>query len=252
MKKYLRKITPLTFLWRKLKQVRLNWTQYQLTKISTPVEFVEFTKKHDYHKFLQYHESDRGAMRQVFLSICDHINLKFENRRFLELGPGWGDPLDIAVEKGAAVADFIDCDPYILKWNRLRGYTGYDINYMFPDGLEPLLTTNIQPYDIIYSKGSINADRMNRGDKADVSFDLWIWQIEALANDGCDIIICPAFDRGDPSNPYICRDVEGLKKSWLTKTLLGLGYTILYIEGFNHPERFPITYYKKQGRKNNE
>jgi len=195
---------------------------------------------------MQYHSSTREAHRAIFTALISALNIDLKDASFLDLGPGYGDTLDLAREAGAKTVEFIDYDPYIMTFNILKGFKGYMFDYTFGKGLTQLYP---RKYDVILSKGSINADQFNRKEPRMIRFPEWIKQVENLANPNGQIIICPTFDKGTEmceGSYYVCKDPEAFRQSWFTKVLLDRGYEILYIEGFNKPkERFPFTFYKK-------
>jgi len=150
--------------------------------------------------------------------------------------------MDIAREEGAKTAEFVDYDPYLTAFNILRGYKGYLLDYLVGRGLTPLYP---KQYDFILSKGSINADRVNRKEVGLIPFPQWIQQVETLAAPNGQIIICPTFDKGTETymgSYYVCKNPEAFKHSWFSQVLQDEGYEIIYIENFNNPKRFPFTF----------
>lgn len=173
------------------------------------------------------------------------MHIDFRGASFLDLGPGYGYALDLARESGAAKAEFVDYDPYIVIMNTLKGFKGYRLNYMIGKGLNSLYP---RKYDIILSKGSINGDEFNRREPGIIPFPRWLDQLENVASNNAHIVICPTFDRGeemDGASYYVCSDPKAFRESWFSKVLLDRGYEIIFINGFNEQKRFPFTYYKR-------
>jgi len=236
---YLRSIRALLRL--KLNQRHLN---HLLSSFDNADGLLEYARKKGYHTYLSYNRS-KEAMLNGFKSLYKVLNIDFKNASFLDLGPGYGDSMDLALEMGAKTIEFVDYDPYIVAFNILKGYNGYLLNYLVGKGLTPLYP---KKYDIILSKGSINADKFNRKENGFIIFTKWIEQVENLATDNGQIIICPTFDRGEEvymGSYHVCKDPEAFKKSWFSQVLNDNRYEIRYIENFNNPLRYPFTFHKR-------
>lgn len=244
-----RKIKPVLVTWRFFRQ---RWLQYKnnrmfkrLRKIKTPEELLDYVYKIEHGALTRYYELGADYRRKVFLALFDWLEGEVKNRSFLDIGPGLGDSLDIAKERGASAIEFVDQDPFYSVWCELKGFKGYTgFNYITGDGLTP-----VQPnkFDIILSKGSINSDRFNRKEAGLIPIAEWLSQIDSIANEGADIFITPTFDKGaDPKTSYHCKDVEAFKQSMLSKTMTDFGYHIIFLDGFNHPQKFPVTFYKSK------
>lgn len=219
--------------------------QRLLSTYSNLDEFLKYLESINEHGVLQYHAYDPEARRKIFQSLYNSMNLNFEGASFLDLGPGYGDSLELARERGAGTVEFIDYDVNVVVFNTLKGFYGYRRNYTAKRGLKGLTS---KKYDIVLSKGSVNADRFNRREYL-IPFEAWVRQVEALvAPNGC-AIICPTFDMGTrmvDGSYYVCEDPEAFLQSDFTKVLKGRGYEVLFIEGFNYPrERFPFTFYRR-------
>jgi len=179
-----------------------------------------------------------GKAHTMFQTLFDNLGVQFQGRSFIDLGPGRGDSLDIARENGA-VAEFVDYDPYVVALNTLKGFKGYMLDYT----VKGLTRLRPRKYDFILSKGSINADRFNRKDPSLIPFPRWVRQVEDLASSDGRIVLCPTYDKGDGS--YACKDKDAFLQSMFTRTLLGNGYRIMFVEGFNDERGFPFTFYKR-------
>lgn len=211
--------------------------------------------------FIQYYdEKRRQGGRRITDRLVEHLKINFDGLRVLELGPGYGHLLDIAQERGARAIEFVDYDPYIYHFNRLKGCKGYFVNYYRPKGFSSLLSNK---YDFILSKGSINADFFNRIHAKHqqynvlykfikgyiITFDTWLEQLESMTALNGQVVITPGYDRGnDPERPdlYVCGDKDEFMDSRFSSLLRERGFNTIYIEGYNHPEMFPFTFYKKK------
>lgn len=127
-----------------------------------------------------------------------------------------------------------------ILFNTLKGFKGYMFDYMADKALTLLYP---QKYDVIISKGAINADNVNK--KNDSIFSTWVQQLENLSAPSGHTIICPTFDRGyDDERPYRCKDIDAFPISFFARVLLDNGYKIEFIKDFND-DVFPFTFYRK-------
>ena len=172
-----------------LKQVqkRFVWIRctHHLNKMSTMVEFQEYVKLKQPSDFLFYQSASLGK-RKEFQKVAAKLALTIEGRSVLEIGPGYGDTLDICHEYKAKDIHFIEYDPFFYTYNRLKGFTkGYQINHLWK-----LRILDSNKYGLIWSRGSIVADFFERYYWL-VSAEKWITQVDRLALPGCKVVICP-------------------------------------------------------------
>ena len=176
----------------------------------------------------------------TFLNHIQHtLHICLLNANVLELGPGHGYFLD-AVHDCGAHDEFIDYNPYLVAYNQLRGYVGYEHDWFDCEAL-PMLPVK---YDVVFSKGALNADRVNRwiAESGRDVWHHWLRQVEKqIAMDGC-FFLCPTFDP-DADGDHTCLDHEGLLQSAFTEVLMQRGYTRMFVEGFNDRLRFPDTFW---------
>lgn len=231
-----------------LSRLRVKWNERILNKLlksfDNADELLEFAREKSYHPYLS-HSGSRETIRDVFKSLYEALNIDFTDTSFLDLGPGYGDSLDLALKGGAKTVEFVEYNPYLMAFNILKGFRGYMLNYIVGNGLTPLYP---RKYDVILSKGSINADRFNRKEAGFIPLPKWIQQVEDLSAQNGHIIICPSFDRGTEMYMgayHVCKDPEAFKQSGFSQVLQDRGYEIIYVEKFNNPKRFPFTFYKK-------
>ena len=230
-----------------LSRLRVKWNERILNKLLNTFdnvdEFLDFTKKRGHYAYLS-HSGSREKIRDVFESLYEALNIGFKDSSFLDLGPGYGDSLDLARERGAKTVEFVEYNPYLMAFNVLKGFRGYMLNYIVGNGLTPLYP---KKYDVILSKGSINADRFNRKEAGFISLPEWIKHVENLSSPSGHMIICPSFDRGTETymgSYHVCKDPETFKQSWFSQVLQENGYKIIYVEKFNNPNRYLFTFYK--------
>jgi hypothetical protein len=183
--------------------------------------------------------------RAIFTALFNGLCIDLKNKSFLDLGPGSGESLDVAKELGAVDLAFADYDPYILGYNILKGYRAFHVDYMV-EGLKV-----IPKFDVVVTRGSINADRFNRKEVGVLPFDKWLRQLENLATSNGLIIVCPTFDKQSRPNldgysPYQwVPDLTDFDESLVNETFLKHGFKRGFVKGFNEPaEIFPFTFIK--------
>lgn len=217
--------------------------------LSSPEEFYEYAKRigNEAHNLTQYSPHEEG--KQIFRCLFKTLNIDFSNLDFLDLGTGYGHSLEVARSMGARNIEFIDYEPYAYTFNVLKGFKGYFFNYM----VNGLATLKGKKYHVVLSKGSVNADRFNRGETL-IPFEVWIKQFDELVAPNGIAIICPTFDKGARTrltcgdSYYVCKDPKSFFDSKFSRILRERGYTVQVIKGFNEPiERFPFTFVKRFG-----
>jgi len=182
--------------------------------------------------------------RREFCTVLDSVEIDLRGRSFLDIGPGYGSTLDIARERGASLIEFVDYNPFMFTFNRLKGFKGYNL-----DARRHLTRLRSQTYDLIWLKGTFSADRLILVDRFPVlSCVRWypklgglLDQIEQLAAPSGQIVFCPHWQ---PKNgEWIISDI---RKTSLYRTFEDRGYRSLpYIEGHNMGA-YPMTFYKRQ------
>jgi len=230
-----RKIPIVIIPYRELKQ-RLYW--FRSRRILNPMtemeQFRNYVSRTKPQEFL-YYQNLSSKKRLEFYSVINELGLNLKGTRFLDIGPGYGDALDICYENGAKSIEFVDIDPFFLTYNRLKKFVkGYQINHLkWLSRLRPM------KYDIIWVMGSVVADRYEP--KAEhPSLSHWLIQIEQLASPTCQIIICP-FCLYDGKR----RKIEDIQHSFFSEAMLNKGYAVLpKIKNHNREPQFPITFYK--------
>jgi len=191
-----------------------------------------------------YLELTPEKRRRIFLSLFDYLKIDFRGLHVLDLGPGSGESLDIAKERGAASTTFIDRDELIYNHCIEKGHTGHLMDY----GSKELLTLP-NNYDLVICRGALNADQWNRG-----GFEITIQQLmEWIGN--TPAIITPTFDAGEVAPEITHTEVLSLnthkhtcfgdrKNDYLNSEfhLAMTGKLTDFIEGYSHPYCFPFTY----------
>ena len=204
------------------------FTDYLLKHVKEGQVWPLLTTREDADAFLNY--------------IAEAFHLTMKGTSVLELGPGHGYFLEAVRDRGGT-ADFIDYNPYLVAYNRLRGFHGYEHDWFGYETL-PLLT---RAYDLVFSKGAMNADRVNRwiAESGTKVWHDWLGQVEQrIAADGF-FFLCPTFDR-DSDGDHRCHDPAGFHQSPFTQVLMQRGYARVFVTGFNHRLRFPSTFWWQQ------
>jgi hypothetical protein len=234
-----------------------------LNSMTTMEHFQSYVLRVQPEEFLQY-EKKSPQKRLDFQSVMRELGLKLGGSYVLDIGPGYGDSLDICHQEGAEGIEFIEIDPFFYTYNRLKGFAlGYRLDHLTGLGrLSP------RRFDLIWIKGSVSADlfitrsRWGTGKSLlstswtelakSVSSPRWItcppllqWltRLEGLASPQGKIILCPHWFSDDGQRH------DDIFHNPFTDTLLGKGYIILTrIAHHNHEPEYPITFYRNMAQ----
>jgi hypothetical protein len=172
----------------------------------------------------------------------DALSVNLQGKRFLDIGPGYGSALDVARERGAASHDFVDYDPFVCTFNRLKGHSGQRL-----DVRTELCRMDTGRYDFLWLKATFCADmfmaaRWYHFHRRYPPLDSILNQVEGLrAHDGM-VVFCPYW-----SNSGGRRHVEDVMETSVVKTLLRHGYWVLpWIEGHNVEPMYPVSFIKSK------
>jgi hypothetical protein len=221
-----------------LRKMYYNYLNNKLHYMKTMVEFDNYIKRVRPREFLSYKELSHKK-RIEFISVIDELNVNLKDKYFLDLGPGYGDALNIAHEYGAKSVEFIENYQLFYHYNRLKDFTkGY-----FYDIAQDLSKMCANKYDVIWLKGSVWADFFVSPGMGEYSFPpliQWLNQLEKLATSANTIIICPYWHH-DKSK----RKISDINNNLFTQIMLEKGYIILpKIKGHNKEPEYPITFIK--------
>lgn len=199
----------------------------------------------EFHRFLQrtrmlapyvtdapeVSQQKRAAIAATLIAY----DVQVTGRRVLDIGPGYGDFLDVCRERGALTVG-LDHDPLVVRWLQLRGHIALRGNVLH--SLKPL---HAQPFDLINSTGSIIVEyfslvglgRLRR---------LLVRLEEHLAPGG-RILICPYFEHG----PGRVRKIRDPLNCPFTDTMRSAGYAVLpRIPGVHDDHMYTLTYGKQR------
>ncbi|MCL4502291.1 MAG: hypothetical protein M1438_10625 [Deltaproteobacteria bacterium] len=209
----------------------------QLKKITNINDFNNYLIKLNYVNYNFYKRQSLNK-RKEFTSFVEALDINLEGLSFLDIGPGYGDALDICHERRAAVIHFIENDPFLFHFNRIKGFAkGYYCSHR-----TSLHKLNGRKYNFIWLKGSINVDQyaINELWIKNYYLDYWLRQIERLAASQCHIMICPYW-RHDGKKPF----VDDIFHNIFTNIMLKHNFTILPdINDFCKDIEYPIAFYK--------
>lgn len=209
-----------------------------LDSMTSMEQFRDYVDRVQPEIFLRYQKGS-PTNRLEFQSVVNELHLNLRGIAFLDIGPGYGDSLDICHENGAKFIDFIDNDLFFFTYNRLKGFIkGYRVNHM-TSGLNKL---DARKYDLIWLKGATTADlfiTLNKLHIRKLSLSHWLSCLERLASSTCKIIICPAW-----ANVKGKRVIDDVRHNPFTDTMLGNGYVVLPKIEHHNDAKYPITFYK--------
>lgn len=238
-------------LWKSLKW-RLEFRRdfKNMASFTSMDELYAYAEKNNNQRFITAIVKDQNVDGFIlrtgpteYIQMLSYLDIDLTDKAVLELGPGWGEFLGLAESRGAKSIDFVDHNPYCFTYNRLLGYNGFKNDYC---GLQAFREIPIRKYDVILSRGSINADRFERdffhktGRK--LGFQRWLNRLEFLAKDGADIIICPTYDAGW-GGEY---EYQNIGRRKVFEWMAFRGYDVIEdIKKFNHSKCFPYVFRKR-------
>lgn len=211
--------------------------QGQLEKLRDTEEFFRYVDRVR-HKFLVFNKyrNDSASKREEFRLVLDALAITLPGTAFMDIGPGFGDSLDIAHEQGAAVVEFVEIDPFFFRYNQLKGYArGYRL-----DHLKRLRALEGGRYDLIWTKGAIAVDHF--ASRRPSALAGWLDQLERLAAPAGVIVVCPEWlrDRDD-------RRLLDVRANLFSDFLLRRGFAMMSpIAGHNSDPQYPVTFCKKK------
>ena len=189
----------------KAKTVRFKYTR-TLGSITDIEDFRKLIQKVQPQNFLRYQNAS-SCKRLEFQTVIDELQIILSDKRILDIGPVYGDSLDICYERGAKAIHFVEKDLFFFTYNKLKGFTkGYQIDHR-----RKLSELEDNKYDLIWVKGAFSADHFITRTKFSrfLNLESWLMQIERIASPSCQIIICPHWLN------YRCkRNIENVKGSY--------------------------------------
>jgi len=217
----------------------IYWHERCLRSLSTMSEFTDYVRRTEPRAFLA-RENASWLKRAEFLSCVRTLNLKLPGTSFLDLGPGYGDTLDICHEQQAQRIDFVDIDPFFFHYNRLKMFTtGYQLD--FTKELNKLTGNR---YNLIWGVASISGYFYSIAERYNIkkySFYNFLSEIERLPAKPFQIIIAPYWEYNYNEEKYIMH----IHHNPVHQILIDNGYEPLSnIPVMNDFKSTPITYHK--------
>jgi hypothetical protein len=196
----------------------------ELNHVKSRGELQRLAELHQAKEFLFYSEHS-DAKRIEMRSLLSYIGLThMTGMRCLDIGPGYGDSLDVWHDLGASECAFVEKEPWLYAHNRLKPFAhGWQANHLW--SLDKLPR---QHFDFIWSRGAISHTGNYLRFSGRFGLARWLRSVERLAAPNAQLIICPC--RGKP---------------WMDRVFLAMGYESLpFIEGHNIAHLYPVTWRK--------
>jgi len=224
-----------------LAETRTRWflQSRELRHVADMTQFEDYVARTQPKEFLRYRAMS-SSKRTEFRAVVDAMGVGLKGLRFLDVGPAYGDALDICHEEGAEIVSFVEIDPVFFAYNSLKPYAnGVRLNHLLGfNALRP------QTYDLIWVKGSIKADSFELLDRAAHFMARWLRGLETLAAPSCQILICPYWDSSGGE-----RAVDNVHGSPFSTAMRSCGYSALApIRHHNDDVAYPITFHKEMSR----
>jgi SAM-dependent methyltransferase len=158
-----------------------------LNTMTTMEEFEQFVSREQPKLFLRY-RSSAELTREQFEETTARFNVRFLDRSVLDIGPGYGEALDVAHEQGASAVDFIELDPIFYTFNRLKGFASA---HRFNHALGLKRRFRGRRFDVIWARGSVVPDQFGA---AGWLLDRWIRDVDSVLAPGGQVLLVPFFD----------------------------------------------------------
>lgn len=223
-------------------RIKLTPVRAKLDRFNTIGEFEAFVAAHPQERFAFYRDLTERKKRE-FTTVIDHLGLDLAGAAHLDIGPAYGETLDIAInERGAKRADFIELDDCFYTWNRLKRVgQSFRGNYLT---VVPRLKGGA--YNLIYVRGLPQVETMWPLMGSRIGFirlDQWLDQLARAAAPGGTIILSPNWRSSDGRRTAT--------PDWSTHSFCELmrdkGFrTLPYLEGHNKEPEYPVTFVLKK------
>lgn len=223
--------------WSKVKN--LNMTDLIAYVNSDPDKFRSYSSLYGY---LNWAEADKI---KIFAKIYDALKIDFKGKSVIDIGPGSGESLIEARNRGAAKLSFLDRDAMITRYCELLGFNAIFTDYSYGLANKTIVETTGK-HDIVFCKGAVNADYINQHINSGDIVAQWLYEIT-----GEVCIFIPTWEKGEEvnGNYYTCVGERMVKylQSPLHKSLIEYGFVVHKGESItDNADRFPITYILKK------
>jgi len=222
---------------------------------------VRCAQKHGFDYFLNYY-GQQAIKRHQFEVACGALDIPLSGRRLLDIGPGTGDSLCVARERGAVATFAVDVEPFFVRLALLRGHAAFLKDYRSRCVRGLYFPIEVRGVDVIWCKGALNCSQVNTSQRIGrqmfrdwlVGFDFtdWVAQAVALLNPGGVFVFVPAVDRRqtkivDLHYPletfHWIEDVDEWRRSFFADVLAQFGFKpVDNIPHLTHPRAFPMAW----------
>lgn len=209
----------------------------RLDAMTSRGEVEAFLATHPQPRF-QFYAHLTQTKREEFIAVVRHLGLDLAGKVHLDIGPAYGESLEIAMERGARRADFIELDDCFYTWNRVKNVgEGLRGNYL-------LATRRLKSraYDTVYIRGLPQVETMWPLRQSWLGFlrlDTWLDQVDRVVAPGGTVILSP--------NWRSSGDKRTATPDWRAHPFCALmaarGYhTLPWVEGHNREPEYPVTF----------
>jgi len=158
--------------------------------------------------------SDRSRVEAR--KIVEFYEQRIVGKRVLDVGPGYGDFLDVCLEHDASTVG-VDYDPFVVRWLQLRGHLAFKANFL--KSLRPL---NGNLFDFVYLRASIVAEYFHLTGQGHLR--RFLQRLEGVGAPGALVVICPYFELRLPER---VRRTPDPRNCPFTSGMQACGYAIL-------------------------
>ena len=222
-------------------KTKLEWLRHfrELDRMTSMEEFRACVDRVQPADFLFY-ERLSAQKRIEVASLLNHIGFSLAGKRAMDLGPAFGDSLDIFRERGASNCCFVECEPFFYTFNRLKHFEGRRLDYIkHLDRIPP------GPYDLIWAKGAVSHMEFTfsrsllevRASWGKAACQRWVRRLQDLVRTDGVVVLCPWWP-----NDGTRRSTQNVMDHWFTSTLVRLGFEPLpFLPGHNKEPEYPVT-----------
>ncbi|MES2990220.1 MAG: class I SAM-dependent methyltransferase [Pseudomonadota bacterium] len=223
---------------------RWHWVKYRdrLESVATMDDFKVLLDETDNSIFAAYKAWDPISRKDVS-AVLDALSIDINGKRFLDVGPGYGSALDIARERGASAVEFVDYDPFVCAFNRIKGHTGW-----CTDVRTKLSSIAPRQYDFIWLKATFSANRFIDRERGLGMLGFYLYpKLESILTDvdrllapGGIAVFCPHWDFSGTQ-----RRTPDVQNTPVTTALKQQGYLALpWIPDHHMEPIYPISFIK--------
>jgi hypothetical protein len=172
--------------------------------------------------------------RKIYEALYDYLGFPLAGFKVLDMGPGSGESLDIARERGAFTY-FMDRDLICCRWNQCNEHKMIVMDYGKPEILE-----HKEKYTLIISRGAFNFDYWENNHYGITFEEL----IEWVQSHGQIVVITPAWERGEkePYHSCIGDKLKSVDSMRVVKHLYEKGFKRVEIKGYQKDIHLPISF----------